>query len=221
MKRANRKRAPRAPRTPMNVNLLIVEEAEERTILAAMRPWPRQMEARLKAAGYDNFADGDAVLQAMFERKLADPRVPDALASVKWLAEQGHRSAQAALRNYATAMLEDSAANPPASLRSYLINILNDRVALHPPDHQNDIIRNMLRDIAIAMMAAEAADRWVQLPKLNSGRRHSIAWLIAEAMTDHGRDYELTERQVRRILQDYRRGIGERLSKFLLAGAVE
>jgi hypothetical protein len=204
----------------MNVSLPSFEEIEERAILAAMRLWPRQMEAQLRAAGYDNFADGDAVLQAMFERKLADPRVPDALASIKWLAEQGHHSAQAALRNYATAMLEDSA-NLPASLRSYLINIINDRVALHPPDHQNDVIRNMLRDIAIAMMAAEAADRWVQLPKLNSGRRHSIAWLIAEAMTEHGRDYKLTERQVRRILQDYRRGIGERLSNFLLAGAVE
>ena len=223
MRRPKPPKRKRQPRPPVNVNVNVpsFEEVQERAILATMRPWPGQMEAQLKAAGYDNFADGDAVLQAMFERKLMDPRVPDALASVKWLAEQGHRSAQAALRNYATAMLEDGAANPPASLRSYLINILNDRVALHPPDHQNDVVRNMLRDIAVAMMAAEAADRWDDLPKLNSGRRHSIAWLIAAAMTDHGRDYKLTERQVRRILQDYRRGIGERLSNFLLAGAVE
>jgi hypothetical protein len=213
-------RRARRPRTPMNVNQSLIDEAEEQAILAVMRPWPGRQEARLKAAGYDNFGDGDAVLQAMFEHKLMDPRVPDALACVKWLAEQGHRSAQAALRNYATVMLEDSAANPPASLRSYLINILNGRVALHPPDHQNDIVRNMLRDIAVAMMAAEATDRCWDLPRLNSsGHRHSVAWFIAEVMTDYG--HQLSERQVRRILQDYRQGIGDRLSKFLLAGAVE
>jgi hypothetical protein len=56
------------------------EEAEERSILAAMRPWPRLMEARLKDRGYESFADGDLVLEQFFTHKLRDPHEPDALA---------------------------------------------------------------------------------------------------------------------------------------------
>jgi hypothetical protein len=124
----------REPRMAMNRNLTIVDEAEEQAILAIMRPWPGLQEDRLRAVGYDSFADGDVVLQEMFEHKLKDPRVPDALVTVKWLAERGFRSAQAALSNYATAVLEDGAANPPASIRSYLINLLHGLVPSHPPD---------------------------------------------------------------------------------------
>ena len=218
MTRANRPRARRAPRTPRTVNLPSFEEVEERSILAVMRTWPRLMEARLKGRGYENFAGGDFVLQEFFERKLIDPREPDALACIKWLAEQGHPSAQKALRNYATPMLEDSARNPSASVRSYLINVLNGRVAPHPPDHQNDIVRNLLRDVGIAMMADVAADRWA-LPKLNSGRRRSAAWFVGAVMTEHG--HELSERQVRRLIQTYGQGFVKRLADFLLAGAVE
>jgi hypothetical protein len=115
-------------------------------------------------------------------------------------------------------MLEDSGSNLPASVRSYLINFLRGRVASHPPDHQNDIVRNLLRDIAIATMADVAADRW-GLPKLNSGRRHGAAWFVAVVMTDHG--HELSERQVRRLIQTYGQGFWKRLSDFLLAGIVE
>jgi hypothetical protein len=202
----------------MNVNLLSFEEAEEQSILAVMRPWPRRMEARLKAKGYEDFASGDLVLQEFFERKLMDPREPDALACVKWMAEQGHRSAQEALRKYATAALEDSE-RISASVRSYLINVLNGRVAPYPPDHRNDIVRTMLRDIGIATMADAASARW-GVPKLNSGRRHSIAWFIGVVMTEHT-GHELSERQVRRILPTYGQGFGKRLADFLLAGAVE
>jgi hypothetical protein len=124
----------REPRMAMNRNLTIVDEAEEQAILAIMRPWPGLQEDRLRAVGYDSFADGDVVLQEMFEHKLKDPRVPDALVTVKWRAERGFRSAQAALSNYATAVLEDGAANPPASIRSYLINLLHGLVPSHPPD---------------------------------------------------------------------------------------
>jgi hypothetical protein len=77
------RRGGREARPAMRNNLTIVEEAEERAILAAMRLWPGLMEARLKAKGYGNFASGDLVLQEMFERKLMDPREPDALASIK------------------------------------------------------------------------------------------------------------------------------------------
>jgi hypothetical protein len=64
------------------------------------------------------------------------------LAAVERRAEQGDRKAQEALRKYATAMLEDPESALPASLRSYLINILNGRVELHPPDH--DDVRRLL-----------------------------------------------------------------------------
>jgi hypothetical protein len=212
------KRTRREPRPPMTLNVLIVEEAEERAILDVMRPWPRLMEARLKAAGYENFADGDAMLQDMFERKLADPREKDALASVAWLAERGHRSAQEALCNFAEPMLEDGAANLPTSIRRYLIEHMRGRVPTHPQDHQNDILRNLLRDIGMATMAAVAVGRW-RLPELNSGRRHSAAWFVAAVMTEYG--HALSERQVRRIIQTYGRGFGKRLSDFLLAGAVK
>jgi hypothetical protein len=40
-----RQRAPMAPRTPMNVILPSFEEAEEREILAVMRPWPPRLPA--------------------------------------------------------------------------------------------------------------------------------------------------------------------------------
>ena len=191
-----------------------------------MRPWPGQMEARLKAAGYDNFGDGDAVLQAMFESKLMDPREPDALASIKWLAEQGHKSAKDALCNFATAILEDGAANLPTSIRSYLINILNGRVSPHPENTRTDVIRNMLRDIGMGAMVKVAVARW-KLPMLNSSAsRHSAAWFVAKVMTDYAHKHEppkheleLTERQVRRVVQTYSRGIGKRLSDFLLTGA--
>jgi hypothetical protein len=206
------------PRPPKTLTLPTFEEAQERAILDAMRPWPGLMEDRLKAAGYDNFADGDAVLQAMFERKLADPREVDALACIKWLAEQGHRSAQEALCNYAEPMLENGAANLPTSVRSYLINVMRGRLPAHPPDVRNDVVRTMLRDVGAATMAKVAAERW-SLPGLNSGRRRSAAWFVAEVMTAYG--HELSERQVRRIVQAYSRGFGKRLSDFLLAGAVE
>lgn len=215
-----RPKGKRQARPPVNVNVSIpsFEEAQERAILDAMRPWPRQMEARLAAAGYESFGGGDRVLQELFELKLRNPDDPDTLACIKWLAEQGHRSAQEALRKYATAMLENSAVDLPTSVRSYLINVVNGRVALHPPDHQNDVVRNMLRDCGIAMMVVVATARW-RLPELNSGRRRSAAWFVAAVMTDHG--HKLSERQVRRLVQTYGKGIGKRLADFLLAGAVE
>jgi hypothetical protein len=195
------------------------EEAEERNILAIMRSWPARMEARLQAAGYENFAGGDHVLQEHFEHKLINPDDPDTLACIKWLAEQGHRSAKEALRKYATAMLENTQGNLSSSVRSYLINILNGRVSPHPEDTRTDVIRNMLRDAGIAMMVEVAEARW-GLPKLNSGRRHSAGWFVGRVMTGHT-GVELGERHVRHIIQSYRKGIGKRLADFLLAGAVE
>jgi hypothetical protein len=115
-------------------------------------------------------------------------------------------------------MLENTERNLSASIRSYLINILNSRVALHPPDYRTDIVRNMLRDIGMATMADEAAKLW-GLPKLNSGRQRSAAWFVAAVMSKHG--VELSERQVRRLVQTYCKGFGKRLAAFLLAGAVE
>jgi hypothetical protein len=218
MRRPKGKRQARPP-VNVNVNIPSFEEAQERAILDVMRPWPRQMEAQLKAHGYENFAGGDRVLQEAFEATLKDPREPDALAAIKWLAEQGHRAAQGALRKYTRPMLEDGAANLPASVRSYLMNILDGRVAPHPPDHQNDIVRNMLRNSGIAMMVAVATARWRQLPELNSGRWHSAAWFVAAVMTEHG--HKLSERQVRSIVQTYGQGVGKRLADFLLVGAVE
>jgi hypothetical protein len=211
------KRGAREARTPMNRDMTIVEQAEEHTILAAMRPWPGLQEDRLKAAGYTDFGDGEAVLQAMFESKLADPREVDALACIKWLAERGFRSAQEAILNYAQPLLEAGGHNLPAPLLDYVVNFMRGRVALHPPDVRNDVVRNMLRDIGIAAMVKVAAIRW-GLPKLNSsGCRHSAAWFVAAVMTDYG--HPLTERQVRRIVQTYSQGFGKRLSDFLLAGA--
>ena len=218
MTKASRQRAARKARMSTSLALTRTEEAREQAILEAMLPWPRQMEAQLKAAGYENFADGDAVLRDMFERKLMDPREKDALASITWLAERGHRSAQEALCNYAEPLLEDGTANLPTSVRSYLINHMRGRVPSHPPDHQNDVIRNLLRDIGTATMTKVAADRW-GLSRLNSGQRHSAAWFVGAVMTESG--HELSERQVRRIVQTYSRGIGKRLSDFLLAGAVQ
>jgi hypothetical protein len=208
----------RLPRLPKSITLPTFEEAQERAILNVMRAWPRQMEERLKAAGYENFADGDAVLQDMFESKLMDPCEKDALASIAWLAERGHPTAQAALCNYAEPMLEDGAANLPTSIRRYLIEHMRGRVPSHPQNHQNDVLRTLLRDIAIAVMADGAVGLW-GLPELNSGRRRSAAWFVAKVMTHHG--HELTERQVRRIIQTYGRGFGKRLPDFLLAGTVE
>jgi hypothetical protein len=217
MRRPKGKRQARLP-VNVNVNIPSFEEAQERAILAVMRPWPRQMEERLAAAGYENFAGGDRVLQEYFEHKLMNPDDPDTLACIKWLAERGHRSAQEALRKYATALLESSR-DLSTSVRSYLLNILNHRVPLHPEDTRTDVIRNMLRDAGIAMMVEVAEARW-GLPKLNSGRRHSAGWFVATVMTEH-MGVELGERQVRRLVQTYGKGIGKRLAAFLLAGAVE
>jgi hypothetical protein len=120
------------------------------------------------------------------------------------------------LRPYATEALENGALN--ASIRSYLINLINGRVPSLPPDPRDDLLRNLLRDIAIATMAEAAAMRWA-LPKLNSGRRQSAAWFVAIVMTEYG--HKLTERQVRRLIQAYGQGFGARLSAFLLVGAVQ
>jgi hypothetical protein len=217
MKKPKGKREARPP-VNVNVNIPSFEEAQERAVFDVMRPWPRQMEARLAAAGYENFAGGDRVLQEVFEHNLRNPDDPDTLGAIKWLAEQGHRSAREALRKYATAMLEDGRRDLSTSVRSYLGNILNQRVPLHPEDTRTDVIRNMLRDCGVAMMVEVAEARW-GLPKLNSGRRHSAGWFVAAVMTEHG--HKLTERQVRRLVQTYGQGIGKRLSDFLLAGAVE
>jgi hypothetical protein len=202
----------------MNVNLPTFEEAQERSILDVMRPWPRQMEAQLKAAGYENFAGGDRVLQDLFERTLKDPREVDALTIITELAELGHRAAQEAIRKYAKAMLVDSGCNPSAPVRSYLIKFIDGQVASHPPDVRNDVVRTMLRNVGIATMADVAATRW-GLPLLNSGRWHSAAWFVAEVMTDYG--HELSERHVKRLVQQYGKGFGQQLADFLLAGVVE
>jgi uncharacterized protein YneF (UPF0154 family) len=219
VRRAMTKRGRKA-RQPMDVATLpSFEEAEERSILAVMRPWPRQMEAQLKAHGYESFAGGDRVLQELFERTLNDPREVDALTVITELAELGHRAAREAIRKYAKAMLVDSGCNPSAPIRSYLIKFIDGQVADHPPDVRNDIVRNMLRDIGIATMASDAVARW-RLPELySSGRRHSAAWFVAVVMTEHG--YKLSERQVRRLIQTYGHGFGARLADFLLAGVVE
>jgi hypothetical protein len=177
------------------------------------------MEERLKERGLENFGGGDLLWQEIFEHKLMDPNEPDALACVKWLAEQGHASAQAALRNYAIAVLERGDINLEASVRSYLINILAGRVAPHPPDHQNDVIRHLLRDIGVAAMVDVAADRW-ELPRLNSSSsRKSAAHYVGGVMTEYG--IPLSERQVRRIVQRHENGYAKRMTAFLLSSAVE
>jgi hypothetical protein len=166
------------------------------------------MEAKLKAVGLENFAGGDLLWQAMFERELANPnREPDTLATIIWLAEQGHVAAQQALRNYTTQTLEDGKADLPSSMRAYLVRLLNNLVPPHPQD-RSEVIKNMLRDRGLVAMVDVAADRW-KLPKLNStARQHSAAWFVAEIM-------EMTERQVRRTYQE-RGKLASRLAKFLI-----
>src|SRR5215831_9057224 len=110
------KRGPRPPNLPATY-----DEALEAEILKEMRGWPAEMEAKLKAVGLENFTGGDLLWQAMFERELANPnREPDTLATIIWLAERGILSAQAALRNHTTELLEDGKVDLPSSMRAYL-----------------------------------------------------------------------------------------------------
>jgi hypothetical protein len=202
------KRGPRPPNLPATYDAAL--EAE---ILKEMSGWPAEMEAKLKAVGLENFAGGDLLWEAMFERELANPnREPDTLATIIWLAERGILSAQAALRNHTTELLEDGKVDLPSSMRAYLVRLINNLVPPHPGD-RSEVIKTMLRDTALVAAIDVAASRWPNRPQLNSsGRAHSIAWLIAQTWGRYG--HPLTERQVRRIYQD-RKKLTARLLKFL------
>jgi hypothetical protein len=73
------------------------DEAQEALILSVMRPWPARLEAVLKANGIEGFAGGDDIWEAKFEAELMNPRDPETLGTVKWLAEHGHQSARRAM----------------------------------------------------------------------------------------------------------------------------
>lgn len=136
-------------------------EADEAIIVSKMRNWPERMVDRLQSSGLGDFSEaGCRLWRDKFERELLNPNAgPDTLATIIWLADTGHPSAAAALRNHATRLLEDPKADLPASLRAFLVRQLNGLLPSHP-ENRSDVLRNMVRDIAIWAMVDAAAARW-------------------------------------------------------------
>jgi hypothetical protein len=202
------KRAPRLPTTPDM--LPSFAEALEGEILAVIKNWPELMACKLNAAGLGTgLADpelGHTLLQARIERALTDQE-PDALGVVVQLAEVGHVAARRALERHITATLENPKADPPSSMRAYLVRLVPD----HPQTH-SAVLTHLARDIGIVVMVDAAAARW-QLPKLkSSSRQRSAAHYVATTLSHCG--IPLTERQVRRIHQA-RATFAQRLGQML------
>jgi hypothetical protein len=201
----------RKPRPPGKMPATFAQaEAEE--ILAAMSDWPELMAHKLSAAGLDLNDLGQHLVQAKLEAELMNAQDPDTLAVIVYLAEQGHVAAQRALTRYATYVLENPKADPPSSLRAYIVRHMKGLIPNHPHD-RSGVIQHLGRDVGIVAMVDAAAARW-GLPKLfSSALRYSAAYYVAAILSRHGTP--LSERQVRRIYQDRVR-LAQRLAKFLI-----
>jgi hypothetical protein len=199
----------RKPRPPGKMPATFAQ-AEE--ILAAMSDWPELMARKLSAAELDLNDLGHHLVQAKLERELMNAQDPDTLAIIVHLAEQGHVAAQRVLTRYATDVLENPKADPPSSLRAYIVRQLKGLIPNHPHD-RSGVIQHLGRDIGIVAMVDAAAARW-GLPKLfSSALRYSAAYYVAAILSRHGSP--LSERQVRRIYQDRVR-LAQRLARFLI-----
>jgi hypothetical protein len=199
----------REPRPPKPTSILPATFAEAE-IIATMTGWPNQMDNALRCAGLgDGLNDPEAghrLWQAKYEQALATSTDPDVLPTIVYLAEQGHIAAQWTLRDHATKLLEDSKADLPSSVRTYLVRLINGLIPTHPQD-RSEVIDHLFRDLGITVMVDTATQRW-RLPKLNSSQsRKSAAHYVALVMS-------LTERQVRRIYQA-RAKLAARMIKFL------
>lgn len=122
-------------------------------------------------------------------------------------ARAGHEEADMALRELSVEML-DRGELPPAALRAYAQEALIKPPATYPAGR--NIADTWLRDVAIAVLVAMAAERWDLKPARNrASNRPSACSVVARALTRRG--HNIGERQVERIFSNLG-GVANRLS---------
>jgi hypothetical protein len=194
----------------------VYRDAEEAAILAIMRQWPRRLEQIFEANGIRGFLAGNDFWTIKFEDALErsqDPKAdPEILATVKVLAELGHHPAREALKRYATPILEGTVKfenlEKSSSLRNYLVNFINGLIPSHPENYRDgDFIRNLPRDMAVAVMTDEAARGAWGLPRYDSSNKHrSCAWFVSVVMSEYG--HKLSEPAGATYLRSLQKGLG-------------